>query len=385
MSAIQSLVTKTVKQNSKDQPKKNKVLWENYLQHKSENRMLFPLEGAHKLQVSELELLLASPYSQYLGNNCAEVLESIAEFKQIESIARNEYAVHEKLGQLQNLKLGKHMGIALDVGGLDLRIFMDKWQHMLAISDDSKATDDVPGSFSIQFFDDTGTAIVKIFLRDYSEEALQKWRQLIAAQASQANMSGHQQIIDGLQTPSPKQPWQYTELNTHDTASLHQQWLDMTDVHQFHFILKKLNLDRASSYRQAPTDMAVQLHPEAVESLLTLAQQQAKPLMTFVGNRGIVQIQTGVIHQLKRMGDWINILDKSHTDFTLHLKDKAISQLWCVKRPTKDGIVTCIEAFDVHGDTIVTFFGQRQEGEPEQVYWQQMTDTVMQQHALTSS
>lgn len=106
--------------------------------------------------------------------------------------------------------------------------------------------------------------------------------------------------------------------------------------------------------------------------------------MTFVGNKGIVQIQTGIVHNVKRIGNWLNILDKPQTNFTLHLNDDALAQVWCVKRPTKDGIVTCIEAFDTNGNTIITFFGQRQEGEPEKAYWQQMTATVIDQHLLSN-
>lgn len=103
--------------------------------------------------------------------------------------------------------------------------------------------------------------------------------------------------------------------------------------------------------------------------------------MIFVGNTGVVQIQTGTVKTVNRMGDWLNILDKDHNDFTLHLKDSGISQLWWVKRPIVDGYVTCIEAFDDKGRTIATIFGQRQEGNPELDLWVEITDQIAKDYA----
>ena len=107
--------------------------------------------------------------------------------------------------------------------------------------------------------------------------------------------------------------------------------------------------------------------------------------MIFVGNSGLVQIQTGTVQTLKRMGDWFNILDKDHNDFTLHLKDRVLAQVWCVKRPTKDGIVTCIEGFDGHGVSIFSVFGQRLEGTPELAAWQQIVAKVTEAHSYADT
>lgn len=362
---------------------KDTALWDRYLEQKSNTNFLFPLEAAKQLKVSELELLLASPNSRYMGTDCSEVLQSLTRFEKLECIVRNEFAVHEKVGELKNLSLGGHTGLAIDVGGLDLRFFIDKWQHMLAITDDSKADATNPGSLSVQFFDGAGSAIAKVFLRDYKNESIDQWFSLI----EQHTMKTHtdtQALITSLQPLTVEQPWQLKMLNEEQTAILQKKWLGLTDIHQFYIVLKKLGIDRASSYVQAPEGTTYRLEPKAIESLLNLARQQAEPIMTFVGNKGIVQIQTGIVHNVKRIGNWLNILDKPQTNFTLHLNDDALAQVWCVKRPTKDGIVTCIEAFDTNGNTIITFFGQRQEGEPEKAYWQQMTATVIDQHLLSN-
>lgn len=112
-------------------------------------------------------------------------------------------------------------------------------------------------------------------------------------------------------------------------------------------------------------------------AVLEQARDSECPIMIFVGNSGLVQIQTGTVKTIKRMGDWINILDKRHNDFTLHLKDQALAQVWCVKRPTADGIVTCIEGFDEYGASVLTVFGQRMEGTKELAAWQKITADIV--------
>ena len=124
---------------------------------------VIPTEGATALGVSELELLLSSPYSQYIGTNCIDVLKRLEAFGEVESIVRNELAVHEKQGLYHNLKLGEKMGLALNVGGLDLRFFVQKWAHMLAIKDDSKVDVETPTSYSIQFLISEAMSLIKYF------------------------------------------------------------------------------------------------------------------------------------------------------------------------------------------------------------------------------
>ena len=357
--------------------KKNTALWQQYQALKEKIPMLFPTEGATALGVSEFELMLASPYSQYIGDQCKAVLKQFETFGDMESIVRNELAVHEKMAPYHNLKLGEKMGLALNVGGLDLRFFMWQWRHMLAVTDTSRA--DKP-SYSIQFYNAQGAAIDKVYLRELSDENIANWQALIAPQQQTVNTE-----TLTLEVQAPLSEWRYKALSEAESTQLQQGWQAMTDVHQFHSLLKNIDIDRASSYHQAPDQMTQQLDISAVEAVFTHARDAKCPIMIFVGNSGLVQIQTGTVQTLKRMGDWFNILDKDHNDFTLHLKDRALAQVWCVKRPTKDGIVTCIEGFDGHGVSIFSVFGQRLEGTPELAEWQQIVATVVKEHAYTEA
>ncbi|MBE0405976.1 ChuX/HutX family heme-like substrate-binding protein [Psychrobacter sp. AOP22-C1-22] len=355
--------------------KKNTELWQQYQTLKTKTPMLFPTEGAIALGVSEFELMLASPYSQYIGNQCKAVLKQFEKFGDMESIVRNELAVHEKTAPYNNLKLGEKMGLALNVGGLDLRFFMWQWQHMLAVTDTSRT--DKP-SYSIQFYNAQGGAIDKVYLRELSADSIARWQAMIQEQLQTVG-------IDELTLTAQEQPtdWRYKALSEEKCAQLQQGWQEMTDVHQFHSLLKNLDIDRASSYQQAPEQMTHRLDISAVEAIFEQARDAKCPIMTFVGNSGLVQIQTGTVQTLKRMGDWFNVLDKGHNNFTLHLKDKALAQVWCVKRPTKDGIVTCIEGFDNKGSSIFSVFGQRIEGTPELVEWQQIVANIVAAHSYS--
>lgn len=348
---------------------KNTTLWQHYQDKKSQSSMLFPTEGAAALGVSEFELMSASPHSQYMGSQCKAVLKQLEQFGKVESIVRNALAVHEKQGQYNNLKLGDKMGLALNVGGLDLRFFMSRWQHMLAVTDNSKAD---KTSYSIQFYDEQGAAIDKVYLRELTDDNIARWQLLIQEQVDTVTTE-----TLTLQAQTQPTPWQYKALTEDKCDELQQGWQEMTDVHQFHGLLQRLDIDRASSYRQAPLQMTHELSIDAVAATFEQASDAECPIMIFVGNSGMVQIQTGKVHTLKRLGDWFNILDKNDTDFTLHLKDRSLAQVWCVKRPTKDGIVTCIEGFDSNGTSVFSVFGQRLEGSAELEAWQTIAADIV--------
>lgn len=357
---------------------KNGKLWQDYQELKKNHQMLFPTEGSKVLGVSELELMLSSPHSRYLGGEVVDMLNALTEIPvdRLESIVRNDNAVSEKVGKYQNLNINRQMGLMLNVGGLDLRYFVSKWKHMLAIDNDSNPKRKI---YSIQFFDGQGNAINKVYLKDHDDiEKMQAWQELIRSHISKLDDNGVHHIE--LDERDIQQPWKLNTLSDDNLQILHEKWRSMTDVHQFFGILKNLELDRASSYVQAPDSLAVQLKNDSFETFIHRVRDAQLPIMIFVGNTGVVQIQTGTIQTIKRIperGEWINILDKDHNDFTLHLKDSAIAQLWCVRRPIDVGYVTCVEAFDDKGQTIITVFGQRTEGNPELPEWVELTDTLI--------
>ena len=71
------------------------------------------------------------------------------------------------------------------------------------------------------------------------------------------------------------------------------------------------------------------------------------------------------------MGPWINVMDPT---FHLHLRQDHISECWVVRKPTKDGHVTSLEAYDAKGEMIIQFFGKRKEGNVELGEWRDILD-----------
>lgn len=354
---------------------KNDTLWQSYQAKKAETPMLFPTEGAIALGVSEFELLLSSPHSRYLGENCREMLLELHTLGVVESIVRNEFCVHEKQGVYRNLEIGKVMGLALGEGdGLDLRIFMQKWKHMLAIINPDKKNP----SYCIAFFDQNGHAINKAFLTKFDDEILTIWQNLTDKYAKTA--PNNIEILSIL----PQDEWIFHPLNDEDKQNFGKDWLAMTDVHQFHGILGKYELDRASGYVQAPDGMTTAVRPDVIEALLEKLTSEQVNSMIFVGNTGLVQIFAGALHHVKRMGDWINIMDKKQTGFTMHLKDKALSQVWFIKRPHNDGFTSAFEGFDKKGNSILAIFGERHEGQAQDPKWQALAQSLADEFKIVS-
>lgn len=351
---------------------KNESLWQTYQDKKSQTPMLFPTEGAKLLGVSEFELLLSSPDNRYLGIQCRDMLFELESLGELESIVRNDYAVHEKQGVYSNLKIGEMMGLAINAGGLDLRIFIKKWAHMLAIKNVGKKT-----SYSIGFFDKHGQAINKAFLVKTDDDSITKWHALTDKYAQNA-----QGVIE-LESVILQGDWQYHELISTQKEQFHQDWQAMTDIHQFHGILSKYELDRASSYHQAPQGTTIAVKPQIIEALFNRLKDDKVGCMIFVGNTGMVQIESGLTHNIKRMGDWLNILDHQEKNFTLHLKDKALKQVWYIQRPNSEGHTTAFEAFDDKGNSIITIFGERTEGQVQCPKWQALALELAQAFALS--
>ena len=51
-------------------------------------------------------------------------------------------------------------------------------------------------------------------------------------------------------------------------------------------------------------------------------------------------------------------------------------ELWAVRKPTKDGHVTSIEAYDANSEMIIQFFGKRHEGEAERDDWRFLAENL---------
>jgi putative hemin transport protein len=315
-------------------------------------------ELARILGVSEGEFVAAftGVSAVRLEPRVDDLLNGLGACGEVMALTRNESAVHEKIGVYDNVVTGPGSAMVLS-SEIDLRIFPKAWAFGFAVE---KRDEDGTMRHSLQFFDATGEAVHKVHARPATDR--DAFRRLGESLAS----ADQSPVID---VTAPAARDQQSE--TVDHAGLRERWAAMTDTHQFHGLLRSLKLRRLTAVSQVGDDYAQQLDASALEAMMRHAAQDALPIMCFVGSAGCIQIHSGPISAIKTMGPWINVMDPT---FHLHLRGDHVAELWAVRKPTKDGHVTSLEAYDAQGEMIIQFFGKRKEGQDERTEWRFLMD-----------
>ena len=327
---------------------------------RAENPKMRERDLANQLGVSEADLVAAHCGEGVVRieprvNDLLAGLEAVGE---VMALTRNESAVHEKIGVYDKVVPGKQAAMVLGEQ-IDLRIFPNAWAHGFAV--EKRDGDDIRRS--LQFFDAAGTAVHKVHLRPSS------------------NLYAYQKLVESLGTDS-QEPAIITipaavEQPVQDAAAsvdeLRQRWSSLTDTHQFFGMLRSLKLGRQQAMRMVGRDYAWTLENDALPSMFHRAAESGQPIMCFVGNHGCIQIHSGPVTNIKPMGPWINVMDET---FHLHLRLDHVQELWAVRKPTKDGHVTSIEAYDAKGEMIIQFFGSRKEGKAEREDWRDLVESL---------
>ena len=319
---------------------------------------------AQTLAVSEGELVAAhagvndgeSPLrARRLRAAWPELIEAMEPLGEVMALTRNASCVHEKTGVYREASHAGAMGLVLG-GAIDLRVFYNRWAHGFAVDE---ATANGPQR-SLQFFDAAGTAVHKVFRRDATDA--HEWDALVARFTAADQPTGI--VALPATPPEPERPDARIDVDAMRVA-----WAAMTDTHEFFGLLRRHGVSRTQALRLADPQF-VQPAPRALaERVLTDAARDGVPIMVFVGNPGMIQIHSGPVVRVATMGPWLNVLDPG---FNLHLRADHIDRAWVVKKPTSDGIVTSLELFDVHGETIAMFFGERKPGRPELAAWRNL-------------
>ncbi|MCF6103968.1 hemin-degrading factor [Mesorhizobium muleiense] len=317
---------------------------------------------AAQLGISEAELVAAHCGDGVLRveprvNDLLTGLEAVGE---VMALTRNESAVHEKIGVYDKVVTGNHNAMVLGEN-IDLRIFPKAWAHGFAV--EKRDGGDIRRS--LQFFDAAGVAVHKVHLRPASN--LYAYQKLVAELES-PNQESTVSISEGGLESEAK-----ASAASADVDDLRDRWSRLTDVHQFFGMLKTLKLDRRQALRMVGQDYAWLLDNDAVSAMFHHAAEGEMPIMCFVGNSGCIQIHSGPIKSIKPMGPWINVLDET---FHLHLRADHIQEVWAVRKPTKDGHVTSLEAYGADGKMIIQFFGKRHEGESEREDWRFLAENL---------
>ncbi|RAZ71759.1 hemin-degrading factor [Mesorhizobium atlanticum] len=329
---------------------------------RADNRQIREHELAARLGISEAELVAAhcSFGVVRIEPRVNDLLRGLEAVGQVMALTRNESAAHEKIGVYDKVVTGNKHALVLG-DDIDLRIFPEVWAHGFAV--EKRNGNDI--SRSLQFFDDAGKATHKVQLGPASD--LGPYQKLVTELKS-SNQEPIVAIKPSKTEYDPEVPDQ-----TAKTEELRECWSELTDVHQFFNLLKALKLSRRQAVRMVGEDYAWPLDKHSIGAMLQQAAEDEMPIMCFVGNRGCIQIHSGPIKSVKTIGLWTNVLDET---FQLHLATHHLREVWAVRKPTKDGHVTSLEAYGADGKMIIQFFGKRHEGEGERKDWRCLAESL---------
>lgn len=292
-----------------------------------------------------------------------DIIGSVTSLGTVMALTRNASCVHEKTGVYQNISSsgpGRQIGLALG-REIDLRIFYQYWAHGFAVCEQSEQGP----QRSLQFFDASGTAVHKVFMKPHSN--LEAYEALVARFAAAEQVTG----ITPLSAPS--KPLELADRDI-DVAGMRHAWASLRDTHDFFALLRKFAVTRTQALRLAENRFAQAVDVGSCQDLLQAAACQSVPIMVFTGNEGMIQIHSGIIHKVMKTGPWLNVLDPG---FNLHLREDHIASAWVVRKPTTDGLVTSLELFDTEGETIAMLFGERKPGKPELCEWRALIDNLL--------
>ncbi|WP_082639206.1 hemin-degrading factor [Aureimonas sp. AU20] len=312
---------------------------------------------AAELGLSEAELLAThqGPEVVRLALEPKALVEALPALGEIMVLTRNDVAVHEKVGAFGGIHFGEHAGLVINPP-IDLRLFPKHWASCFALELPDKAGP----RRSIQIFDASGEAAIKIHLRAASDAA--------AFEAIRARFA--------LGAPEPLAVSPYaaeTMRKNVDADAFRHDFEAMADVHQFFPLLRRHGVSRRGALDLMGEAHVRPLGAKTATRLLEAASAESLPIMCFVGSRGCIQIHSGPVRTIRAMGPWINVLDPG---FDLHLREDLVAEAFAVRKPTRDGLLTSVELFDAKGALPVQFFGVRGEGRPEDPRWRALVDAL---------
>jgi putative hemin transport protein len=322
-------------------------------------------DAATTLGVSEAELVAlgAGRTATPLTADWRAILNEMPSVGRVMCLTRNDHCVHERHGRFEDVSVNGPHGLVLGPD-IDLRLFLSNWTYGFAVREPLKEGE----RLSLQFFDGSGEAVHKIYATDETDR-----------KAFDALIERHGMAAPAAMKIAPSKPDAIDRPDAEiDLEGLRAAWRAMKDTHEFFGMLAKFKVGRVQAMRLIGQEFARELPARALRSALEAAAGDETPIMIFVGNRGCIQIHTGPVKRLVEVHGWFNVLDPT---FNLHLRDEGVARVFSVRKPTEDGIVTSIEAFDDRDRNILLMFGERKPGKPELEQWRALVAKIEKQAA----
>jgi putative hemin transport protein len=273
-----------------------------------------------------------------------DVMPQMLALGEVMALTRNTSCVHERVGTFEKYTSGPHASMVLGPD-IDTRIFSKHWAFGFAVETHT----DSGVRKSLQFFDNSGDALQKIYMRDTSNH--DAWAPLIET----LRTNDESDVIE----VAPRTPLEGARGDADKRETLLEEWAQMTDTHQFNRVTRSLGMNRLGAYRLASGEKWVRpVKPNSSADFLNAVAEARQKVILFVGNQGNIQIHWGTLDTIKPMGPWLNVLDPK---FNLHLRDDHVAEAYVIEKPTKRGPAMSFEAFDADGNLIFQCFGQKGE------------------------
>lgn len=313
-----------------------KESWDIYRQQYPKSRIR---DAANALNVSEVELL-ATNYGntvRHLCSNWQSILTDVKQLATVMGLTRNNHVVHEQTGQYEDIKFSSN-DCRVTGKNINLKLFLKEWCFGFAVQEES-----LHGiRSSLQFFDDTGTAVHKLYLTQQSNQTAY---QVLVNKYQAENQNPIQSVS--------KKPSSSKKDNEIDYPNLLRAWRAMENSNECHHAVEVLGVTELQALRKLDREFAFKVSPDVLADVMATVVDAKMPIKIVVKNKGAIQSHNAVIKTIRMMGKWFNILD---AEFSLHLNEEAIASLWVVKKPLADSLVSSLELYDFQGEHMLSIY-----------------------------
>lgn len=334
-----------------------KKRWQKLVEEKPKTRIR---DAAQILNVSEMELLVTDIPQNVLQlqGDFKALMQRLTGVGKVMSLVRNEIAVHELSGIYPNLVFNQNPHIGVAMNSIDLKIHFNEYCYAFAV----KTPQGKNELRSIQFFDSNGQALQKIYLKN--QEHIETWEEIID------NFVDKNQATDFELIKAESGSKSFANI---DVNKFRKDWENMLDVHDLQSIIANYEISRHEAISIVGEPHARLVKTDAINRLIENVFELQLSCMVFVGNKGATQIYSGGFKKIAEMGEWMNVLDPN---FNLHVLNNAVNDVWITKKPTKHGIVTSMEVYDVNGKLCLQFSPENNAEKQESLQWRALLEQL---------
>ncbi len=250
------------------------AIWRQYQTIKTQEPAKYARDIASEMAISEAELTHSrvGHDAVRLTGDVRDILAALEPVGEIKSICRNDYAVHEQLGEFTHQHISEHAGLVLNPRALDLRLFLGEWASVFHLCEQSRAASARAFSFSTA----GRCAAEGLHHGAYRYGGMGRGEHPFSRHLCAA--------VDDRRRQSDSV---CARRRRHRAGSGVAGDDRCPPVFR---VTEKYNLSRQQAFRLVGDDLACRVSNDALPTLLETVLQDGNEIMIFVGNRGCVQI-----------------------------------------------------------------------------------------------